>query len=67
MQPMECQGGETDVAGDPAVDAVLLKEQQDKTSRGPKYTEMQVCCTGTVWGWVHVMCCKAFLPVAALA
>ena len=40
MQP---QKSEVDVARDPAVDAILLKEQQDKTNRGPKYTEMQVC------------------------
>ena len=42
-QPMQSQKSEVDAARDPAVDAILLKEQQDKTNRGPKYTEMQVC------------------------
>lgn len=40
---MQSQKSEVDVARDPAVDAILLKEQQDKTNRGPKYTKMQVC------------------------
>lgn len=45
---MRCQKSEVDVVRDPAVDAMLLKEQQDKSNRGPKYMDMQVCF---VWGW----------------
>ena len=39
----ECQGGGSGLSPDPAVDAALLKELQDKPSCGPKYMQMQVC------------------------
>lgn len=40
--PVECQA--MAVARDPAVDAILLREQQEETNRRPQYKEMQVCC-----------------------
>lgn len=42
MLPVECQA--MAVARDPAVDAILLREQQEETNRRPQYKEMQVCC-----------------------